>query len=446
MKKLLVVAFAALLPVAFADDVNTQILKQLDLLQKQVAQQQAEIQALKTQLNQAATPAAVSQMIDQAIEQKAVAEVKDTGLLTLGQDITNLKLTGDLLLRYQRSVLDVDNRFVNNADDDRFSTRFRLGLVWTNPSESWEVGAGLITGNNLNAAGVNPVDHNSTWNNTVPFETSDLRLDYAYAKHTWDCVSFTIGQQKNPFKDIGILWDTDIRLTGASLAYDGGPVFGTLGIYDVFYPGQAIVGGADSSLADHAMMYAGQFGVKAVQEDFDASLSAALYWFNDQATNLANSRGGLALDKDHAFQVGSLLGDINGVFGDVKAGLYGQVWKNFGATGNKGQSQARGTVDPEDNDLGFVIGAKAGIGPVGVSYDYVRFEADSAPSLFKDGDFGAGCYGFFRDIDVKGHRIMATYNLTKNCWLGGSLLLYDTIEKAQACDGTLYQLDLNYRF
>ena len=444
MKKLFVIAFAALLPVAFADDVNTQILKQLDLLQKQVAQQQAEIQALKTQLNQTATPAAVSQMIDQAIEQQAVAEVKDTGLLTLGQDISNLKLTGDLLMRYQRMVLDREIAFGDTKiEDDRFSTRFRLGLVWTNDSESWEVGAGLITGNALNAAGINPVDHNDVWNNAAPFETGDIRLDYAYAKHTWDCVSATVGQQINPFKDLGILWDTDVRLTGATLAYDGGPLFGTIGAYDVFYPNAF---GKDNDLGDHAAMYAAQLGAKMEQEDLNASIAAAIYWFNEQSRDLAVNRGGLNLDTDYDYQVASLLGDINATFGDVDAGLYGQVWKNFGAEGNPGQSQAGGLVDPEDNDLGWMLGAKAGIGPFGLSYDYVRFEADSAPSLFKDGDFGAGCYGFFQDVDVKGHRIMATYNLTKNCWLGGSVLLYETIEAANDCEGEIYQLDLNYRF
>ncbi len=448
MKKLFLVVFAALLPAAFADDVNSQILKQLELLQKQVAQQQAEIEGLKAQLNQAPSAAVVSQMVDQAIEQKALAEVKDTGLFTLGENTSNLRLTGDLLLRFQRLEYDADN--TDDTDDERFSTRLRLGMVWTNDSESWEVGAGLITGDSINNvlgnnAGLNPVDHNDVWNDTVPFETGDIRLDYAYAKHTWDCVSFAIGQQINPFKDLGILWDSDVRLTGATLAYDIDWMFATIGAYDVYYPRPIIGGNDDTHLDDHAIMYAGQIGFQMEQEDFDASLAASVYWFNERSSELASTY--VPIDEDeYDYQIASLLGDINGTFGDVELGLRGQVWYNFGADGNAGESQANTNVDPEDNELGWMAGARAAMGPFGVSYDYIRYEADSGPCLFKDADFGAGLYGDFRDMDVKGHRIMATYNFTQNCWLGGSVMLYETIEAPNDCEGELYQLDLNYRF
>ena len=137
-------------------------------------------------------------------QQKTIDELssqKDT--LVLSKHIDNMSIKGDLRVRYERR--DRDLAAGGNDVLERMRARFRAGMVWKNSSENWEVGAGLTTG------GVKGTSTFDTWGEDEFFETGDIRLDYAYGKHTLGPFKLTAGQQKNPFETSWLLWDSDLR-------------------------------------------------------------------------------------------------------------------------------------------------------------------------------------------------------------------------------------------
>ncbi len=427
MKKWLILTAMALSTTGvFADDMNAEILKQLQALQQQVQEQQQQIQALKQQLDTAGalTEGEVNRLVkaelDAAIEEKVLAQAKDGGpLVTLNKNVENLKITGDARFRYERQERE-------RGDDpeetrNRFRTRLRLGFVWKT-DEGWEIGAGLATG------GEDATSTNDTWSDNSVFETGDIRLDYAYAKHKLNDWTFTVGQQKNPFVSSFLLWDGDVRPAGATVQYKQGGLFATLGGYNVYHMGR------DEA---NSMLVAGQVGYEMeTEEGLSALVAAAYYHFNDPSTDLP----GLSVTDDYDFQVGALYGEVGVPAGDVDLSLYGEVWKNFGADGSAGQMSG---VDPEDNDLGWVVGLGGKLGRFSAEYAYGHVEADSVYGGLKDSDFGdtAG----MTNTDVEGHKLSFGYKLTKNFSLGGTAMFLNEIEGPER-DGTLYQLDLVYKF
>ena len=114
-----------------------------------------------------------------------------------------IKLKGDVRLRYQTEDKENDGK----VSRDRARIRARLGIV-AKPNDKWEAGIGAASG------GSDPRSTNQTLDNL--FETTDLRLDYAYATYSPNkMISIFGGKFKNPIwgtKDL--LWDSDIYTSG----------------------------------------------------------------------------------------------------------------------------------------------------------------------------------------------------------------------------------------
>ena len=438
MKRPIAVLLCVLIPAGVAQDLTQQeILQQLKTLQQQVRQQQQIIEDLQKQL-QHQPPVSrqdVSRMVkeemDRSVDEKVVAAVKENSLLGLGANSDGLELKGDLRLRYEHK------EGGDSIDQQRFRTRFRLGGVWTNETESWEIGAGLATGETKamdGAAGATST--NDTWSKNLAFETGDLYLDYAYATHRWDRTSLTMGQQKNPFENADYLWDSDVRPAGFTGRFDANGFFATAGFYDV--------GFAKNTLDDHALMAAGQVGARYEDERFDAMLAAAYYHFNDGFADGAAAIVGhpkYTVNPDYDYRIGDLYGTVGTRVRDVKIGLLGEIWQNFGADGAVGQVKG---IDPDGNDLGCVLGLSLGYGAFKIGYDYVRIEADSLVAALKDSDF-SGALGI---SDVKGHVLKASYKVTDHFSLGLEADLVEHIERDATADKDLdlYQVDLKYKF
>ena len=203
---------------------------------------------------------------------------KASSILTLGKGIDGLKLTGDLRLRYEMRDKNIDNNANANGstgDRARIRDRFRLGGVWTNKAEEWEVGAGLATGNDNNGRSTN-----QDWGTSNTFAHQNVWLDYAYAKHKWDVdgtpLSLSAGQLKdNPQVSTILTWDTDLRPEGAAVAYGdwrnkdySGP-FASLGAFEVAYlsNGQVINGSSQQDTIDENVWWIpAQVGYKQVGE------------------------------------------------------------------------------------------------------------------------------------------------------------------------------------
>lgn len=424
----LVLPAAALAGAGMSDE---QILQELEYLRTKVASQQEHIDALGA-------------MVDKKVSAKVQEEIKKTGgsggsskVALANEFIDQLTLKGDLRARFERQDKEYYSQ-ANLADvaRDRWRTRFRVGGVWDNKSEDWQVGAGLASGSD------DPTSTNDTWSEDKPFETGDIRLDYAYAAHKWQDFKFTIGQQFNPYESSWVLWDGDVRLAGLTGQYgqkEG--LFATLGGYN------AKLVNSDNA----AMLYMGQAGYRGKVGDVAYAVAAGYSkydqsFINDKANTSLNS-----IDpSQYALEIGDLYGKVSFPVSSAKLSLYGHIWQNFGADGDVGESQAKGfPKKPGDADLGWVVGLDAKIDKVKLGYAYAVVEADSMYGYLGDSDFGDGL-GMSK-TNKKGHRVQAGYDFTKNwsadiTWMNYKQddAYYTADNKVDSVD--LYQFDLNYKF
>ncbi len=401
---------------------NDEILKKIEQMQQEIRQQQSEIQSMRRQLNenQGQLSRQIREEVDRAVDP---SQRSSGGGIKLSDHISNLKIKGDLRLRYE--ARDVDKS--TETTRDRFRTRLRLGGVWA-AEEGWEIGVGVASG------GSDATSTNDTWSDSGPFDTGDLRIDYAYAKHTWKGddgkVAVILGQQSNPFVSSFLLWDGDVRPAGATVTGDMAGFFATMGAYKVLYASD----NGDSN-GDNASLVAAQLGWGGdLGKGMKAKVAAAYYYYDAQTSELLTP-----FSSEYDYHIGDLYGELSLKLDKATLSLFGDVWSNFGADGTA--SNVSG-LTPEDEDLGWTagIGAKVGSWSLGYAYGYV--EADSAPPFLKDSDFGdtAGLY----NTNVEGHKLSASYKLTKNFSLGATAMLLEQIEGEN--EANLYQMDAIYKF
>ncbi|MGV1098381.1 putative porin [Thiovibrio sp. JS02] len=403
---------------------DEQLLKELEYLRTRMQAQQEHIDALEA-------------MVDKKVTAKVEEEVKKNsgGKVALANEfIDQLKLKGDLRVRYEIRDRDYKEGQGSDISRDRWRTRFRLGGVWENKEENWQVGAGLASG------GDDPTSTNDTWSETKVFETGDIRLDYAYAKHKWDDFTFTMGQHQNPFESSWVFWDGDVRLAGLTGQYGGKEgLFATLGGY-----GAKLVNDDNT-----ATLVAGQLGYRGKAGEAKYTLAAGYHTYSKSLLNEQNADFKLdSVDPEqYELNIGDLYGDVTMPLGEVKFTLYGQVWQNFGADGAIGESQAGSsfTKKPEDADLGWVFGLDAKYGAVKLGYAYSVVEADSLFGYLSDSDFGDG----LSKTNKKGHRVQLGYSLSKNWSTSATWLSFERDEdyaSAKEDQVDIYQFDVSYKF
>ena len=415
IKKLSAIAalsgFAMFATPAMADDaadVKELLLKQ----QKQIEALQKKVEKQETVHNEALTHY-IKNEIDRALE------AKGGNLLTLGgSHVENLKIKGDLRVRYEAREDESGNT------RDRFRQRFRLGFTWKT-NEGWEIGAGFATG------GSDATSTNDTYSEGSPFETGDLRLDYAYAKHKWENgFNVTLGQHKNPFVSSKLLWDGDVRFVGVTANWmdkDSG-FFVTGGAYVV----QSYL--SDTGDDADANLYAAQVGI--VNSGFTGAL--AYYHFDEQNSNNVLSTG------DNEVSMASAYLEYAGKTDMFKYKFFGEYTMNFGAD-NSGTSQASGS--PESEDTAWVLGGELGIDNFKFKYMYGHFESDSAFGPLTDSDFGDSLNTGNNTNNTEGHRFGLAYKVTKNFEVEATYMLVEAIDGGSGDDeGELFQLDFKYKF
>lgn len=462
--KAMVYSFACLAifsATVFAEDVNQQVLQQIEALQRQIAEQQRQIELMKEQMTSKdvtaneALRAELLQELDVAIEARALAQEKDRGpLLTLGRGIDGLRLTGDLRLRYEHRDRRLpgylegwDGLGTQDQKNERFRTRFRLGAIWTNSDESWEVGAGLATGETNHSSGASSATStNDSWGQGGAFESGAIYLDFAYAKHKLGDFTPTFGQHKNPYLTSGIMVDSDIRPTGATLQYANSGFFGTVGAYNVRYSG------TNQTLA---YMYGAQLGYGFKTDNLNGKLAIGYYHYDDQVTEVYSGNltaqpftpATVSAKNAYNWHIGDVYGELGGKVGEVGVKGFAQVSKNFGADDQFSQASTNLPVGYSSGgeDMAWIAGLGLSYQGFKASYAYAHVEGDSLPFFIKDADFGSGV----SSTNIKGHILKASYNISKNFSLGGTALLYDLIKSDAAGGdrkGNLYQLDLSYKF
>jgi hypothetical protein len=337
------------------------------------------------------------------------------GTVATSDFIDKLELNGDLRVRYEQVAKDVDNEDKN----DRWRQRFRLGMKFNNPEECWKIAAGLATG------GSDATSTNDTYSDDSFFDTGDIRLDYAYAEHKMDAFKFIAGQQKNPWETTWLFWDSDVRPVGLTGQFTMDQFFLTAGAYDVKYIDK-----------DVAYMYAVQGGAKT--EMITAALG--FYTYN-RVDEILDAKVFETMDDDYSYDIIDFYVSADIKADPVKIKPYAQVWYNWGAEGEKGQSVIAG-LDPENENLGWIVGCETKIDKFSVSLDYAQVEADSVLQGLKDADFGSQ----LNSTDVEGFKIGLGYSITKNFGLAAAAFLYEAKERDLDQDPTTYQFDMNYKF
>ncbi|MFZ5773875.1 MAG: putative porin [Thermodesulfobacteriota bacterium] len=395
---------------------NKKIMQELEYLRMKVASQQEHIEDLKSKVEKKGDVSLANEAID------------------------GLKLKGDLRTRYE--IRDRDYKDSSGRTDiarDRWRTRIRVGGIWDNKVENWQVGAGVASGSN------EPTSTNDTWSQTSPFEHTDINIDYAYAKHKWEDFTFTLGQHENPYKSSWVFWDGDVRLAGLTGQFgkkDG--LFATLGGY-----GAKLVNDDNTST-----LVAGQLGYKGKAGEVKYTVAGGYHTYstsmiNEDAALGANAALGLgSVNPDqYELNIGDLYGDVTVPVGPANVTFYGQIWQNFGADGVVGQSQAGSSFPhaPDDADMGYVIGADAKIDKFKLGYAYSLVEADSLFGYLSDSDFGDG----LSRTNKRGHRVQLGYSFTKNWSADLSWLNFERDEdwaSAREDQVDIYQFDVNYKF
>ncbi len=401
---------------------------------------------------------------------------KASSLLTLGKGIDGLKLTGDLRLRYEMRDKTIDNNANANGstgDRARIRDRFRLGGVWTNKAEQWEIGAGLATGNDNNGRSTN-----QDWGMSNTFAHQNVWLDYAYAKHQWELengavLSLSAGQLKdNPQVNTILTWDTDLRPQGAALAYGdwrnkeySGP-FASLGAFEVAYlsNGQVINGSSQQDTIDENVWWIpAQIGYKQVGEtgtfmgmvgyqNISNAYRNAAAWYGTTSQDPNNAFGGD--NTGYTYNIGEAYLEYAMPMGGFEVKPYAHAAYNFGASGDQSQGVQLPADDAESNDgkLGWLLGLDVKRAKWTATYNYCYVGANAVFGPMRDSDFGetAG----LTDTDIQGHVLRLGYNLTANCNIGASYMLLNRIDggsgnigsSTQADQAQLLQLDLNYKF
>jgi len=401
-------------------DSMDEVLRQLDRMQQQIEAQKKQISDLEQQLG------------SKVAAKEEGAKEAGTGKIALANKfIDQLTFKGDLRVRYE--IRDRDYKTNSDVSRDRFRTRFRVGAIWENDQEDWQVGAGLASG------GTSATSTNATWSEDTAFETGDIRLDYAYAKHKWQDFNFILGQQKNPYKSSWVMWDGDVRPTGFTGQYKhASGAFATVGAY-----GAKLVNDDNT-----AMLYAGQLGYGGKAGSVGYTLAASYYKYDQSFINdKANTSLGTVDPSQYALEIGDLYGEVKFPVAMVNVSLYGDFWQNFGADGNIGQSQAGASFpkEPDEADTGWVLGVDAKINNFKLGYAYSVVEADSLYGYLADADFGDG----LSTTNKQGHRVKLGYNFTKNWSSNITWLSYERdveIPSASVDSVDLYQFDIMYAF
>jgi hypothetical protein len=377
-----------------------------------------ELRDLKQQLeNQQEQISNLNKLVENNTRQEGAGPARESQVLLTNKLVDQLKLKGDLRVRYERREVDKPGTDDDPARD-RLRTRFRLGMVWDNKSENLEIGAGLATG------GADGTSTNATWSENNFFETGDIRLDYAYAKHTLGDLTLTAGQHPNPFETSWLLWDSDLRPAGFTVHYAKGLFFGTAGGYEVYQAGD-----------DVSMVFGGQLGIKGKMGEGKYKVAGAYYDFDSKIFDKIARP-----NPDYEYAIGDLYATMELPLGPVTGSIYGDVFKNFGADGPVGV--AGGTIDPKDENLGWVVGLGAKIADFKASIAYAVVGTDSVIGTLKDADFGTGV----NETDLKGIRLDLGYAVSKDFSVGTTIMDYQAKELTNKPDGRLYQVDLNYKF
>ena len=380
-----------------------------------------------------------AQIIRDETKQQVAEEISQGKHPTLPDWVQNMKLKGDLRVRYQyeRDATDTDAK-------ERGRIRYRLGIM--TKAGDVDVGAGFASG------GDDPRSTNQTFQDT--FETGDLRLDYAYVTYAPDyakdvqLVAGKFPRKTYLWAPTDMLWDGDINPSGGSLHAQGSIMNNSgIGLIDnseyVFNTGVWIMDENSHSDMGAPFLYYTQAGLAYKEEQVDATLMGTYYGFNNVQNRTldwsagTNTGATTALQYDYdAFGASAEIGAAELLGGlpfdiDERIALFADYIMNVDSSVQQRHGWALGTK--------FGNKKVKDPGSWQLKYQFVNLQKDAFLDTFPDSDRNGG------GTDVRSHEVALEYALKKNVILGVDYYQTDWIKKASDTDHLL-QLDLMVKF
>ncbi len=346
--------------------------------------------------------------------------------------VQNMKLKGDLRLRYQWE----DKSSATSSEEDRHRgrVRFRLGIE-SKVNDKLKVAAGLATG------GSDSRSTNQSFDGT--FSTKSIQLDYAYAE--WAANEWMVlrggkvkGIKKEIFRPSDLLWDSDIHPEGLTIN-----LVNNMDGLEFFMNTAFWVLEEDSGDTSDPFMVVIQPGVKTKLSD-KVTLEAAVAGYfpeNVQGSTLTGSAGtnsgsATGLTYEYKAIAPSLKLSFKEPFGEsfIKSmKLYGDYIHN---------------PDPSDKNTGWLTGIGFKVGRAmqifgkdwELGYLYRYLEKDAWLDTFPDSDALGG------KTDVEGHEIKMAYPLSENTELGLDYYLVKRIDASDENRRHIVQVDWKMKF
>ena len=342
----------------------------------------------------------------------AVAFVAKASLKPAWTD--NIKMKGDF--RYRHEAFDVEN----NRDRHRQRVRART-VIQAKVSDQLSAGFGLATG------GSDPISTNQSFDDASSSKGVVIDLAYISWKTPVQGLNIHAGKFKNPFHRAGgngLIWDADLNPEGVALKYSQGKVFAT-----------AIASWVDeSSSDDDSFLIGGQFGLGHTLGE-DGSLLAGVSYFNyiDAIGELAFFDGASKGNRLNAngeyingFELLEGFVEYSIEINDLELTVFGDYVQNLEANGY---------------DSGYAMGTKIKGSTWQVGYTYQDLEADAVLGTYTDSDFIGG------GTDGRGHRLQASYSLSKSIGLTGTLFLNErNIDFGSEQDYKRLMLDISFKY
>jgi len=403
-------------------------------LNERVGQQEKVIQELRKKQEEAGK----ATLEISAMQKEMQADARNRPALPGWLD--NLKLYGDLRLRYQGDFFNWGaSASKENKDRNRARFRLRFGIVKTWLDDQLEVGFRLATGESSD-----PTSTNQSM--TGNFSKKDVWIDLAYAKYSPKQVkglTVTGGKMKNPWLMNEIFMDTDVNPEGFWAEYKFPPA-GPL----AFFAGAGYFilqeRAATSAPIHDTIMYGYQAGVNwNICEDVKYTVASYFQDYDNYDTSSASARGN---DSPLTHVPGFA---VVGLTNSLDFELCNLPWSVF-ADWARNCDEKDSTAQYEDDNNAYAVGIKVGQnkkkGDWSAKYIYAVVQANALPGTFVDADFGFA--------NRRGHVLRGEYNILDNLTAGLNLLFTEPIFSPTTTSGTsafedkstIVQADLIWKF
>ena len=427
-----------------------------------------------------------------------VAREEGWGIKEAPPWVYKMKWSGDARLRFQNDdfasdnapfgLLNVDNvagqnpnslprNTFSNAQEDRrrYRARFRLNLN-AKLAENLDLGMRLVTGNEGNPVSSNQTlgDFSAKW---------DFNLDLAYLryKNIANSLSISGGRIKNPWRDNGLIWDSDMTFEGVavtyypmrrdeskdeeiSYGYEPWDPFITVGVFPIQEVNQFIFPNEQnlSNPNNDKWLYAAQLGTdyklwsgtkfsiglgyyhyenltgvanEQINGDLQNVTTSGFYQRGNSLFNVANPLNPgteirLALASE--FELASLTMAYDLALTETHFLKFTTDWVKNLAFDKRDIDLRIGSnngniADVNERDIGYQFGVSLrNQDPISrdwsVSFLYRYLEGDAILDAFADSDFGLG------GTDTKGYIIKASYELFQNSYVSLKWLSADSID------------------